>query len=844
MTTSDAAVQPSLDQQLDAWGTHPLWRTLERFSPSQGWITYAILLAALLVVAQEVSRAEWTETPGLMQIAVWSSLTGLILAKTRIFWLLQHLLGLSVGFVVVIWQASSIVQGEPLPTQVQQVWSRSYAWYEAATSGGISTDLIPMSIGLLTLSWILGYLGSWFIFRRNNVWVAVVVGATALLTHLSFLPDTFSLAFFVFMFLAILLVARMSIVQRQQSWRRAGIGFTRTGGSATLTAIAILGVVVLVLAAVLPMEAYVSRPVARTWNNARAPITGLEDGFARLFSGIASKKDLSGRFFGDTLPFIGGIKFGGEVVFWADTEYPSYWLNKTYSEYTSKGWIAGETTKLAVGPSSLPPPDEGLLKRVTVRQSLRLNFGTRALFSGGGLSWISRDAIVETLAPKEFDIALVDLSANAELPPDIQELAQTLRTTLTPGQIDFIESEIARQLPSDLVVIKLGFGRDGLDRRRLVQVTVRRKDSITPEVVSWRFADQVPEDEVYSMVSSVSTATDDELRGAPTGYDGLLTDHYLQLPSSLPQRVRDLAAEVAGDAATPLDKAEAIEQYLRGPTFEYSQDIEAPPRDSDGVDHFLFETQVGYSDYFASAMTVMMRSLGVPARLAAGYAPGEFAPEQGLTAVRDSDSHGWVQVYFPGYGWIDFEPTPNWPEQERELGAVAGAGPNSDTLPTQLEQLAAAQNLLAPQLSTVGLGREAVPGQRRVTSVLSWLAPLLGALAGIATVWLLLSLLWRVGLSGADPAERAYTKMGRLASMAGLGRRSGFTPGDYAEALDRAVPAIGPHARSVVSAFATARYGRRGSTEENAEELERDWRAIRRGLLGQVFRRLLPARQP
>ena len=391
MTTSDAAVQPSLDQQLDAWGTHPLWRTLERFSPSQGWITYAILLAALLVVAQEVSRAEWTETPGLMQIAVWSSLTGLILAKTRIFWLLQHLLGLSVGFVVVIWQASSIVQGEPLPTQVQQVWSRSYAWYEAATSGGISTDLIPMSIGLLTLSWILGYLGSWFIFRRNNVWVAVVVGATALLTHLSFLPDTFSLAFFVFMFLAILLVARMSIVQRQQSWRRAGIGFTRTGGSATLTAIAILGVVVLVLAAVLPMEGLRLAGLSPgPGTTPRAPITGLEDGFARLFSGIASKKDLSGRFFGDTLPFIGGIKFGGEVVFWADTEYPSYWLNKTYSEYTSKGWIAGETTKLAVGPSSLPPPDEGLLKRVTVRQSLRLNFGTRALFSGGGLSWISR----------------------------------------------------------------------------------------------------------------------------------------------------------------------------------------------------------------------------------------------------------------------------------------------------------------------------------------------------------------------------------------------------------------------------------------------------------------------
>ena len=136
---------------------------------------------------------------------------------------------------------------------------------------------------------------------------------------------------------------------------------------------------------------------------------------------------------------------------------------------------------------------------------------------------------------------------------------------------------------------------------------------------------------------------------------------------ALPQRVRDLAESVTQGAETPLDKAQAIQEYLRGPDFTYSQEIEAPPVDADGVDHFLFDTQTGYSDYFASSMAVMLRAVGVPSRLAAGYAPGEYHEESGLRLIRDSDSHGWVQVYFPEYGWIDFEPTPAWPVHGRAL---------------------------------------------------------------------------------------------------------------------------------------------------------------------------------
>ena len=109
------------------------------------------------------------------------------------------------------------------------------------------------------------------------------------------------------------------------------------------------------------------------------------------------------------------------------------------------------------------------------------------------------------------------------------------------------------------------------------------------------------------MRSFVSIATNEDLKAVRAQYSGFITDHYLQLPSDLPQRVRDLAHHLTEDAKTPFDKALAIQDYLRGPTFEYSQDIGKPPIGSDGTDYFLFESRKGYSDYYASAMAVMLR---------------------------------------------------------------------------------------------------------------------------------------------------------------------------------------------------------------------------------------------
>ncbi|MCH7746198.1 MAG: hypothetical protein IIC84_09010, partial [Chloroflexi bacterium] len=465
---------------------HPLLVLYERYTPSQGWSTFVFLVLALLMVGNSVTTADWAETPRLLSMLVWAAIAGLLLAKVRVHAVFLHLAALILGFVVVVWQASSLIENEPIYTQVQMLWSRMDIWYDAASSGGISTDLIPFTLALLSAAWLIGYISSWFIFRSNNVWVGVLIMGTAILTNLSFLPSKFTAWFFIFAFLAILLVVRLNIVHRHMAWAKAGIEFSPVSSWLTINSAIWFSFVVLIIAALLPLNVVVSPTLASIWRTARSPLSSLEDEFARLFSAIPSRKNLPGRLFGKTLPFTGKISFGGETVFWADTDYPSYWLSQTYSEYTSQGWIAGDTQSIDAGPEIVPPPRGDMVKRVPVTQSLQLSFDTSDFLSGGSLDWISRDAVVEALTPKEFTVNLLDLSQDPSLPEDIQELAVLMRENV--GSItdnDFMESFIARNLPSDLVLIDLDY-TSGRDEQLLETVTLARKEPITPEIVSWK----------------------------------------------------------------------------------------------------------------------------------------------------------------------------------------------------------------------------------------------------------------------------------------------------------------------------------------------------------------------
>jgi len=159
----------------------------------------------------------------------------------------------------------------------------------------------------------------------------------------------------------------------------------------------------------------------------------------------------------------------------------------------------------------------------------------------------------------------------------------------------------------------------------------------------------------YHAVSQIPLVPPQKLREAPAVYPAGITSTYLQLPK-LDPRIKKLAEQITAHAATPYDKAVRIELYLRT-RFGYTLDLR-DMNHRDPLAYFLFVKRAGHCEYFASAMVVMLRALGVPARYVTGFLPGEYNDLAHDYIVRASNAHSWVEVYFPGYGWITFDPTP------------------------------------------------------------------------------------------------------------------------------------------------------------------------------------------
>lgn len=167
----------------------------------------------------------------------------------------------------------------------------------------------------------------------------------------------------------------------------------------------------------------------------------------------------------------------------------------------------------------------------------------------------------------------------------------------------------------------------------------------------------------YRVETWLPRTSRDQLEQAGDDYPDWIREQYLSLPTSIPTRVISLTLDLTGEAATPYDKAATIESYLR--TYSYTLDLPQPPPDRDVVDYFLFDLKKGYCDYFATSMVVMARAAGLPARLVVGYASGTWDEAESQFLVTAADAHSWAELYFPGYGWIEFEPTAGRPPLER-----------------------------------------------------------------------------------------------------------------------------------------------------------------------------------
>ncbi|HEX3028391.1 MAG TPA: transglutaminase-like domain-containing protein [Clostridia bacterium] len=131
---------------------------------------------------------------------------------------------------------------------------------------------------------------------------------------------------------------------------------------------------------------------------------------------------------------------------------------------------------------------------------------------------------------------------------------------------------------------------------------------------------------------------------------------YLQLPKSLPDRVKELARSIASSYETDYEKVKAIENYLSN-NFQYTLAPRSTPPGRDFTDYFLFDLKEGYCVYYASAMAIMVRSIGLPARYIEGFILPAVPGKEGIYNVTNQQAHAWVEVYLEGFGWIPFEPT-------------------------------------------------------------------------------------------------------------------------------------------------------------------------------------------
>ena len=290
---------------------------------------------------------------------------------------------------------------------------------------------------------------------------------------------------------------------------------------------------------------------------------------------------------------------------------------------------------------------------------------------------------------------------------------------------------------------------------------------------------------VYSVVSSRGSATPSELRALPPEPTPPPILRYLDLPGDLPKRVADLAERITRGEVTDFDRVEAIEEYLRK-NYRYSLDSPVPPPGRDAVDHFLFEANVGFCEQFASATAVMLRTLGIPARVVAGYAPGTRNPFTGYYDVRGSDAHAWVEVWFPDYGWYEFDPTFAIPPADPSL---------ADSVP-----------LLGAVRALVGAIRSAGPVLKGAAGVI--------ALTAIAA---LVRVVWRLGggrarsrrrplPAGTGPVTAAFRRLEDALEARGEGRAP---PETASEMLARTARFLGGRPRAALAAFERERYGQR-----------------------------------
>ena len=722
--------------------------------PREGWGLALFLTGMIMAAGWTLVATEWTDG---LDVVLWAGIGGMV-AGMLLGWsvfqgsashLLSAIYGLAwVGFLL----GRRLPEGLASGDHIKELVAHLLYWIRQAVTGGTGRDVSIFVMLLSGLSWMLGYNAAWNTYRRLRVWRAIIpIGVVTLISVYYYTgPAPLMTYLALYLFFALLYIARSHIVEREEAWRRERVAYNpelrfnvlRSGVAVTL--------IVLAVAWALPSAAAVSR-LSATWRRLGNPWRTVEEEWQRLFSTLRGNP-MSGLAepFGPSMVLGGSQKL--QDVLLMDIAAPRqgryYWRGAVYAHYGGNRWNALETESIMLIPGRQPPGiDQTALRRAVTQTITSYTPGRRMLAGASRLVRVDREAE-----------ATIDLTGNAPL--------------------DFV-----------------------------------RVSSVLPLDAGGQ----------YTVLSHVSDADATSLRQASADYPEWVWQRYLQLPLSLPARVRLLAEEITAGAHTSYDRAMAIEQYLR---HSITYDLSPPevPEGRDYVDFLLFDSQRAYCNGYASAMTVLARSVGTPARLAVGYAEGEHDGERGVFRVRETNAHSWPELYFPGYGWVEFEPT---------VSEAAYIRPERVNELTTEEQ--------GPRGAGLGLpfplrGEDDVFPHRGFDEEFDWEITALTTrrnpvvwpwVVGLALVALAAGGWWAVenlGFWGLLPVERAYARVLRLGRWLGRPMRTSDTPWEWAYA----VSAIAPKAREpigrIVDLYVRTRFAR-GDT--SAPEARAAWKRAR-----------------
>jgi len=473
----------------------------------------------------------------------------------------------------------------------------------------------------------------------------------------------------------------------------------------------------------------------------------------------------------------------------------------TSLKYKSGTYVStyGKTLRLG-GPVSL-----------TDRQVFEASTPMRAYWRGAtydtytGSQWLNTDQqVVQIDQGKRFAEPIFQMTG---------AITATIHTLQAGQDVLFgPPSPIGASLPVNADVTPLG--GSGTDRQVLVSMLRSR--------VTLR------KDSVYTVASAVSLAPPSSLRTDNTSYPDWVKQRFLQVPDELPARVRQLAQRIAGTQKNEFDKASAIEAYLR--QFPYNTQIAAPPAGTDGVDYFLFDVKQGYCDYYASAMVMMLRSIGIPARFMAGYAPGDFNSQTSAYLVLEQNAHAWVEVFFPSYGWVQFEPTASQPVLLRPAQAPQQAVPPVGGATDPNQDL---QDILQQKRQPHSVATGAADPSLQA-NLLEWIK---GHALGLGLGALVLALAGGLGVfvwrRNRDPFEvdndlllRLFGLLNGWAERLHIPWAASMTPLEHAHTFGQMLPEASQPVNRLTGLLVAQQYGRQQFAPETLQNVAGDWRLL------------------